>query len=532
MSEKKPLVITEFGGPLTRRSDGDINSGLAKFETSWGYDPYSKPGNLTWLEQPTSILTLTGANGPIVAMKQRSEGLNPSDNYVYAIANNETLYKISVTQDSGVDNPNFDSPSVIGTLIDTNWNQGGSMEFYGATEKIFVGSDALVQKINFDGSGVTSIVGTYANSFPRPLKTFIGKLYFGNEDNIGEIDSTELVTTSTKLSPGLPSGMVVRDLDTTPDGNYLQITATRGQSELNPTGSNAPGLSLSESFKFYWNGIDDAATSLEHFPGMRLTANQVIGENNITFGYDHNGMGIMSGPQKIASLPRNLSPFAGATFSLSNTLGFATVEQDKTDGLYRGVVYSYGQYDSDSPAGLYRLLKYTSIVRGNVLTIPVATNVSNLTYARPFAPSQGSIASVAKIYFSTAEGSVVSAANYIQTVMRFPTAPTGLGSVVAGVYETQNQLFSKKIKLGEVRFYTEPLTTSDQSFSLGIVNSASSVVASNNFTVGTNVTAGEDLIRWTPQIAPTYSLGFKITNLGSKNWVGTKLEADINEGGS
>ena len=43
------LEINNLGGPLTRRNNGDINSGEARFETSWGYDPYSKPGNLTWM---------------------------------------------------------------------------------------------------------------------------------------------------------------------------------------------------------------------------------------------------------------------------------------------------------------------------------------------------------------------------------------------------------------------------------------------------------------------------------------------------
>ena len=54
------------------------------------------------------------------------------------------------------------------------------------------------------------------------------------------------------------------------------------------------------------------------------------------------------------------------------------------------------------------------------------------------------------------------------------------------------------------------------------------------FTVGTNVTAGEDLVKWNPAIAPTYALGVSITNssvLGNKSWTAKKLEIDIIDAG-
>ena len=121
----EPLVITNLGGPLTRKNTGDVNSGLAKFSPSWGYDPYSKPGNLTWLEQPTSILT--GVIFP--AMKQRTES---NINYIYAIGSNNNLYRVTVNSTS---NPDVDSPSVISNMggsADT-YIRGGGMTFYGST---------------------------------------------------------------------------------------------------------------------------------------------------------------------------------------------------------------------------------------------------------------------------------------------------------------------------------------------------------------------------------------------------------------
>ena len=535
------LTITNLGGPLTRRNTGDIKSGLAKFENSWGYDPYSKPGNLTWMEQPTSILSGQGGNGgPIVAMKQRTEGITGATTYVYAINSTGTgdeLYKIQAISGS---NPNFDSPSLIGTLSDASFGQGASIEFYGSTEKIWVGSNEMVQKINFSGSGATSILGTssyFSTADPRPLKTFLGKLYFGNGPNIGEIDSTELMVTGTKLSPGLPSGMYVRDLDTTSDGNYLQITATRGQSEQSPLGDVNPGLSLSESYKFYWNGIDAGVTSFEHYPGIRLTTNVVIGSNNNTFGYDQNGLGVLNGQQKILTLPKNQAPLHGATFSTSNMLGFATVEYEESAVRSRGAIYNYGQYDNEVQPGLYRLLRHNGVAQDHVLAVPTVVNVSNLVYSHPFIVTQSSIASVAKMYFSTVEGSVASgSASHQHKLWRFPTVPTGMGSIVAGTYETQTQMFSKKAKIGEVRVYTEPLIGGND-FVVDLIGSGGSVMAggSQRFQVATgSVATGTDMVQFNPAMAPTYALGVRITNssvTGVANWTANKIEVDYSEAG-
>ena len=104
------LEVTNLGGPLTRKNTGDINSGLAKFNTSWGYDPYTKPGNLTWLEQPTSILTWNDPMDPLFVMKQRTES---NINYMYGVGGGSDLYRITVNSTT---NPNVDTASVIGDV--------------------------------------------------------------------------------------------------------------------------------------------------------------------------------------------------------------------------------------------------------------------------------------------------------------------------------------------------------------------------------------------------------------------------------
>lgn len=532
MTENKSLVITNFGGPLTRRNTGDINSGLAKFDTSWGYDPYTKPGNLTWMEQPVSILSLAGANSVIGVLKTRTSGPSANAGYVYSIDGGGRLRETQVNN-VGTNNPNLDSPSIVGSLSATaNPVRSMGMVFYGSTEKIFYGDDSGIQRINFDGSSPSTLglVSSVTTAVPRPMTTFLGKIYFGNGNNIGEIDSTELIITGGKLSPALPAGVIVRDLDTTPDGNYLQITASKGNPIGGFQGDPIPTPALAtESYKFLWNGIDDGITYFEEQGGVELTASHVFGDKNFTLGHDPSGAAIYQNQKKIVTLPENIPPHPTATFSTGNMFCFMNPEY--VDGELRGSLYNYGQYDDDNPAGLFRILRHESTIKTDVKFVHAAINVSNLLRFPSYSSYTNDISGTGKLYFTTHETSADANADSRSILWRFVTVPTGVGSVVAGVYETQNQLFSKKVKLGEVRFYTEPLVA-DNAFTLAVLNSGSSIIAQNTYTVGTNVSAGEDLIRYTPQIAPTQAIGFRITNSGVANWTGLKLEADYEQAGS
>ena len=48
----KTLVINKFNGNLSRFRDGDINSGMANFFTSWGYNTFIYSGTLTFNQAP------------------------------------------------------------------------------------------------------------------------------------------------------------------------------------------------------------------------------------------------------------------------------------------------------------------------------------------------------------------------------------------------------------------------------------------------------------------------------------------------
>lgn len=532
------ITIDNLGGPLTRRQNGEINSGLAKFDTSWGYDPYSEPGNLTWMEQPTSILTLTPSNSSVATifnMKTSDEGGTP---LVYAIGGLSTapnLYRISLANNS---TPNLDSPSVISAFTG-DLTYGSGMVFFGSPEQIFFGSDDSIERVNFGGNARSVLSQGVANmiaNVPRPMATFLGKTYFGNFDNIGEIDSTKLITTATKLSPGLPSGLYVTDLDTTPDGNYLQITATRATPQLlSGTGSTFPVRSLTDSYRFLWNGVDSGITSFEQINGVTFFASEVFGSKNYVAGQDIQGAFVLEGENKI-SFPEAKEAVHSATYSIGNTFGIALPEFEKSASRYRTAIFHYGQWDNDSRPGLYRLLRQPAQIFDDVKFVPCIVPVGSKGYAPTVASFAGQISGVGKVYYSTSEvhASIISSMAHL--LWRFPIVNSGLGSVVAGVYETQSQLFSKKMAVKEVRVYTNPLAA-DNAFEVDLIGSGGSVLSggSQRFIVGTSsIAAGTDMVQYNPATAPTYALGVRITNasvIGTRNWTASKIEIDVEPAG-
>ena len=421
MAENNTLTITNLGGPLTRRNTGDIKSGLAKYDTSWGYDPYSKPGNLTWLEQPVSVLS-TG--NMIHAMKQRIE----SDvNYVYALgSSNDQLYKFTVNSSS---NPDVNTSSILGTLGTDAYDGGGGIAFYGSTEKIFYGGDRNIAKINFDGSS-SSIIASSSVDQPRPMAQFLGKIYFGYGNNIGEIDAGETVTTVAKLSPALPSGLFVKDLTVSADWNYLQIVASRTNS-LNAIGTgtaieNTTMGSAVDAFKFYWNGVDAGASAVDNFTGMVLSANVARTGSDYTFGYDSRGTAIFSGNEKLVSLPNTFNPEPNATFMVGNMLSFAAPEYERSTGRFRASFYQYGQYDEETPKGLFRLLRLNSPL-ADFVGISTCINVSNRLYVPEQLAFTNNLAQTGKIYFSSNEASA-GGSPFGQRVWRFYPVPRLTGT--------------------------------------------------------------------------------------------------------
>ncbi len=540
------LVVDNFSGSLTRYVNGDINSGFAKYNTSFGYDPFTKPKSLTWMEKPVALVNPDGVGIGTLCMAAKTR-LDPSTSVLstYGVFDSGRVAKIQAIN-TATKNPNYDYATSIAYLTSGSptFSYGTSLQFYGASvisasasvERVFIGHDKGVTKIDLTGANETLV--TNASSVmagvPRPSANFLGKTYWGNGNNLIEIDSTETVTNYNKLTPGFPNGTFVRDLDVTPDGNYLLITLSRINS---PTLTNIDvdtvSLSSADSYKVLWNGIDNSYTSLESYPGYSLTANQSFANNNYTTGYDLNGTALYENGSKRLSLPNFNSPNFGAVFSIGNMIGFVAPEYDAEETSLKASLMLYGQFDEQQPKSLYRLNKYSSIAGSDVTHVPICLPISNqFFYSRQIGWTNQQVG-VSKVYYSTIEAQA-GGTNVSYQMYRFNLAPTGSGSILTGIYETQTQLFSKKVLVSEVRVYGEPWVA-DNAFKVDLIGSNNSSIAGASYTFSvpnsSTLTVGQDYAWYNPNHAPTYAIGLRITNIGSTNYTIHKVEIDYSVGG-
>lgn len=529
------LEITNFGGRLTRIKNGDINSGFAKFSSSFGYDPFSKPGQLTWLESPTDISTQSGSNSItdlIVAAQPRFEG---GTTYIYALGSTKKLYKI---QPNSISNPNLDTASVIATLSNGSVNFGASMEFFGSTEKIYIGMDDRVTSVNFDGSGEATVgsAANYTGNRFRPLSQFIGYLTFGNGNNIGAIDSSGTVVSSVvgshyeQLSPGLPAQTFITDIDVSPDGNYQYITTSGTTNEnIVTVSSDRQAASSSNGNIFYWNGIDRGVTAFKTIPSYAVTALQTYLDNNFLFSNDSFGSSMSNNSMKMVTLNNNKSPFANSTLVNGNFISWIAPEVVNNTSMV-GSLYYYGQLDEQSEPGLFRLLRYsTTLTNGFIYQTPV-----NILTNNRYMTVNNAITSVTTLGYGKHYLSVYDVNNSTNkyTLQRFLVTPTGTGTPQLGVYETQNKLFSKRIDIKQIRVYTEP-TASNNGFQLDIIGADGNPVTNGTFTysysAGTDVTLLQgalERINFNPTCSGLYSFGIRVTNTGTSNMTINKIEID------
>lgn len=523
------LVIDNFGGRLTRYENGDINSGLAKFDTTYSNDPFRLPGKLTWNETATQIDSgATVITGLVVAGKVRVEsGLT----YCYCVDHLARVYKIQVNNSS---TPNLDTPVLLATLTSQSptFTRGGFIDFFGSTERIYIGSDMGVTRLNFDGTSETFIgsTATWTQNVPRPLKQFLGNLYVGDGDNIAEINDAASLTTYTKLSPGFPTNTQVRDLDIAPDGSYMEAVLTRlALPSILATTQDTTLISNNESFIFKWNGIDVGYTSYNSYPSFSLNSNISFGTNQYVFGYDLTGSSVFNPTQKILSPIFSEAPLPGSVGSNGNFVAWMTPEF--YNGFNRAALYLYGSLDDEVKSGWWR--QFAQGAQGtstNVLKVPWNMIVTNFGIGASTNGYGGGVFGVGKIYFSTFEYNG-SAASY--KFFKWNPVSSSNGTFGTSVYETQTQLFSNKITVKEVRVYTEPLVANN-TFTVALIGSDGNAISgsSKTFSAGTTpVAVGDDLMRYTPAINRTYAIGVRITNSGTANWVCNKIEIDYGPAG-
>ena len=521
---------------MTEYPNGDIDSGLAYINNVWCYDPFVKRGNLTWV-QPSSRIDSGGTviTDLIMAGKSRIEG---SIIYTYAIGHTGRLYKIQ-SNDPTTFNPDYDNPVLLATLTSGSptFTRGGFIDFFGSTERIYIGHDKGVTRIDFNGTNETAVSGTWTQDVPRPLKQFLGKLYIGNGTNIAEIDSTATVTTSTKLSPGFPTNSQVRDIDVTPAGNYLQMVVnTMALGDI--TSASAIDIAStvnSESYIFDWNGTDTGYTAFQTFRSFSLTANTMFQNYQYAFGYDQYGSATFNPSEKIITSTQQFAPLPNAVSSSGNLLGYAMplYFTDHLELTYSG----FGSPDRSTGQGFWSL--FGQLATGDetdIVQVPFFAPISNFGQGASNNGYTNNIFSTAKVYFSTLETSS-STTDY----KLYKWNPVNIFAITSNAfvdafYQTQTQLFSKKITVKQVRVYGDAWVANN-SFKISLIdgpgttNGTAMANGEYTFTAGSTLTVGNDYAWWDPQVAPTYALGLGVTNLGSKNHTIKKVEIDYEIGG-
>ena len=531
MAEVKTLVIDNFQGSMTQYVDGNINSGLSSVLETFGNDPFSKPGNLTWMEQAEQI----DPNGDVitdlvVAGKGRMES---GIAYVYAVGHTGRLYKIQVNDPTTFE-PDLDNPVLLATLTaqTPTFTRGGSIDFFGSTEQIYIGHDKGVTRIDFDGTDETFVgtLGSWVQNVPRVLKQFLGKLYTSNGNNLAEIDSTASVTDYSKLDPAFPTGTQIRDIDVSPDGNYLSIIVSRlALPDITVTSQDTTTISNSGSFNFKWNGLDIGYTSYDSFPSFSLVSSTLFGNNQYTFGYDLFGTAVFNPTEKIITGSDEFAPLPSAVGSNGNFVIYSD-PLFYEDHLEVSITF-FGSQDREIGTGYWAPFgQLATDPETDVIQVPFQLLVSNIGIGASSNGYTNNIFGTSKLYFSTLETSASPTTAY--RFYKWSPVPRGLGTAIEGVYQTQTQLFSKKVKIVEVRIYGEPWVTNN-SFTIDLIGSAGNPITngSKTFTAGSNLTVGDDFALYNPEIEPTYALGLRVTNVGTVNHTISKIEIDYTLGG-
>lgn len=524
----KTLIIDKWNGRLTRFADGDINSGMGNYLTTWGTDTFNIAGSLSFYQSPIDI-TKTVITDLIMASKVRVES---GITYVYAIGHMGRLYKIQVNNLS-THNPDYDTPVLLATLANSQtFKFGASIDFYQGTgtELIWIGHDTGITNIAFDGTGETNLVGgSWVINVPRQQIQFLGNLYFTNGNNLAKVDVSGSISTYTALSPGFPANSQARALGATVDGNYIVTVVTRSNlGDMTIVTPDTNSIAAMPSSLIYWNGTDSAATSSTSFPAFTSTNYYNFSQSEYVFGYQIGGAQLSTTKELVYLLEFENPPLANAVGSSGDFIAWGSTFWDENTETLKTSIDIYGVLDpADVPKGLYRqLIMSSTLSGGDVIRIPSLIAVSSFTLvgASSGYANVAGVAGTGKTYFSTIEydGVTTKYGFYM-----FKNVSDYLSGAVNGVYETQRQAFSKKVKATEYRIYFNfpPGLTSGVSFQIDLIGIDGNPLAGTTATFTPTFGSG-DRVKFNPSQAPTSYIGLRVTNLGSVTPVIHKVEID------
>jgi hypothetical protein len=529
------LVVTNFSGRLTRYRNGDINSGLARQDTTTSINTFQQPQNLMFMEQQTQIdPTAEIITDCIVAGQARIE---TNVTYLYAIGHTGRFYKIQVNNPS-TENPNYDTPILLTTLTNgQTFQYGSSFVITTGTStpaQAWIGHDNGVTRINLDGTSETVIGSTgsttWIASMPRFILNFGGFLYVTNGNNLGQISpSSSSINSYAILQTGLPTNIVIRDLKTTSDGIYIvMVCSSIPPFNMFSTNQDTSESGATTSSVDYWNGTDSFITSTIGYPSFNQTSYYSFAQTEYLFGYDIAGGVLQTPTAKILSLIQQQSPMPNAVNSNGNFVGWMTPGFDQ--GFQKAMLYLYGSLDDEVPVGFYRQFKMAATSpQTDIIKVPFTILVNNFGFASSFAGYQGDVQSCGKMYISTIEYNGTTFAYRFYSLFN---VPIGINASAAGVYETQAELFSKSVKATEIRVYMEN-ATSNQGFQVDIIGINGNPITQYSSANATNsasfssIASGTTLLQYNPSAPPTTAIGLRITNTGTVTPIIHKVEIDI-----
>lgn len=315
----------------------------------------------------------------------------------------------------------------------------------------------------------------------------------------------------------------------------MQIVVSRlAQGDITTSTQDLTIISNIDSRIVYWNGIDQGATAQTRYPLTNLTANTVFGQSQYVFGVDLRGPQFFNPISRISSggFGGNFaeSPFPNAINSDGEMVSFATTLY--FDGHTELSHCVFGPFDSYLGTGYWAPMGMTATGdETDIIHVPYFQQISNFLQGLSSNGYADNTYGTSKIYFSTLETSATPTTKY--RFYKWSPVPrtTGIASSY-NTYQTQNQLFSKKVIINEVRIYGDPWVENN-AFQIDLIGSGGVVMnnGTQTFTAGTNLTVGDDFAWWNPDVAPTYTLGLRITNTGTANNIITKIEIDYTEGG-
>jgi hypothetical protein len=264
-----------------------------------------------------------------------------------------------------------------------------------------------------------------------------------------------------------------------------------------------------------------------------MNANIMFGDFQYTFGNDQFGHAIYNPTRKIIEEAEVQPPLPGAVVSNGNLVSWICPLY--FGGSLQGLCNTYGSLNREVGPGYWtNFVQVATGTETDVLRTPCQIMVSNFGFGSSSNNYPDNVYGTAKIYFSTLETSSAPTTKYKFYKWSFITSMSVNNAYVPmpGVYQTQVQLLSKKATIKEVRVYGEPWVA-DNSFLIDIIGSAGTPItgASKTFTAGTNLTVGDDYAWYTPQPAPTYAIGLRVTNVGTTNHTIKKVEIDYALGG-